>query len=166
MAYCMDAHISIGGILSTSAARALFKLARSEGVGLDWGEYSVGDYFEDFLQVIVANCSLTFFESDRAWGKFEAIEEFCIEHELTFVAHASGNGEWDAVLRWWSPGMPSVRSAESNEDADVVLTASAVRNALGSEGPADVRLARLETLLSHAAPPRLPDLAVMDIPRL
>ncbi|NYF33621.1 hypothetical protein [Sphingopyxis sp. JAI108] len=89
MADRVPAFIAIGGRLDAALFSELVETVQAEGLSLDWG----GEPFEPEHRQIAE--PLTLYAENVAWGRFDALEPFCVAHGLPFVRWAGGcPGQW------------------------------------------------------------------------
>lgn len=159
-------HIRIGGCVPVSALPDLLSAIQRDGVTDDWAGGPVADSAEELRTVIDGLCGepLSLYDEQHA-GWFDALERFCMEHQLVFVAHSSAGAEADAELRWWAPGMDAVRSCAALEDGSPVISVAAIAAVLEA-WPRRGLLRRIAALAAEATPPPLPPLTVGDDARL
>jgi hypothetical protein len=153
--------ITVGGQLRADMIDSFFDAVENEGVSYDWD----GGPFADspaHLRELIEACDgePLVMRDSRHPGRFDALEAFCRENGLTFVAHASAGAEADAELRWWTPGLAEIRTRLAVEDGSPAFTLREIRETLGG-GAADERLARLEVWLAENTPPEVPPMGIL-----
>lgn len=89
MADRVSASIVIGGSLSASAYAELVALISDEGLSTEWD----GEAFE--LHHRTVGQPLRLYAHEVAWGRFEALESWCIQYDVPFVRWSGGyGGQW------------------------------------------------------------------------
>lgn len=115
MANRVPASICIGGQLSPDLFDALVTKIQFEGLSVEWG----GELFRASHRV--PGEPLELFDEECAWGQFDGLEAFCVEHKLPFLRWAGGYpGEWSPErLVFRGAGQPD--SYTVDEGDNVVL---------------------------------------------
>ena len=124
MADRVSVAIRIGGSLPLALLPAFCAAIESDGVCIDWE----GTPFDPVL--LDQGASLYLAAHDIAWGKFEAIERFCVEHHLLFARWACGAPGSFGPERVVFDGA-RVRSFAASDDDEILISAETVRG-LGS----------------------------------
>lgn len=89
MANRVPASILIGGQVKPDLLSELVEKIRFEGLAVEWG----GETFDARHRIVGEPLAL--FDEECAWGQFDELEAFCVEHKLPFVRWAGGYpGEW------------------------------------------------------------------------
>lgn len=116
--------IRIGGSLSPALLPALFAAIESDGAFTDWdGTAFVPDDLDQSGPLYLADHQV-------AWGRFEAIAVFCVDHGLVFARWAGGAPGALGPERVVFDGT-SVRCFAASGDDEVMISAETVRG-LGS----------------------------------
>ena len=125
MADRVSASIVLGGTISTVALAELAKLIEQEGLSIDWdGEpFQPGD--------ITPGQPLSLHAHEVAWGRFEALESWCVANAVPFARWSGAYaGQWGAERVVFSgDGEPA--SFAADED-DCVLIGRDTAERLGS----------------------------------
>lgn len=115
MADRVSATITIGGSIDRAKLLDLTEIIQSEGLSTDW------DGEEFALSQIVDGEPLRVMAHDVAWGRFEGLEQFCIDEALPFVRWSgSHGGQWGAE-RLVFTGNGQATRYPCSEDDDVVI---------------------------------------------
>lgn len=89
MADRVSASITLGGVLSAADYATLAEIIASERLSIEWD----GPPFEPSHRAV--NSPLRLYAHDVAWGRFEALEDWCIEKRLAFARWSGGYaGQW------------------------------------------------------------------------
>ena len=134
MADRVSASISIGGSLDRDKLLDLAAIVNAEGLSTDWDG-------EDFtLSQLPNDAVLTLMAHEVAWGRFEALEEFCVAEELPFARWCGCYaGQWGAErVVFVGDGEPA--SYVADEEDRVLL-----------DQPTVDRLATIEAIRDHFA---------------
>lgn len=125
MADRVSASITIGGTLSRSLLPDLAALIEAEGLSTEWdGEPFTPAQFPD-------NAPLELMAHEVAWGRFERLESWCVEHGLPFARWSGGySGQWGAERTVFT-GAGEARSYAADED-DYLLIGRCTVERLGS----------------------------------
>lgn len=91
MADCVSASITIGGTLPRSLLPDLAALVQAEELSTEWD----GETFT--LAMFREGAPLELMAHEVAWGRFERLESWCVEHRLPFARWSGGySGQWGA----------------------------------------------------------------------
>lgn len=147
MADRVSASITVGGPVPASAYAELADAIASEGLSTEWaGEPFTSDQHTE-------GEPLRLFAHEVAWGRFEELEAWCVEHRLPFARWSGAySGEWGADrVVFTGEGEPISYSAD--EDDRVVIHRDTIE-----------RLGSLEAVLAHfdAADAPVPPLMIID----
>jgi len=125
MADRVSASITIGGSVSAATYAELATIIADEGLATEWdGETFTPDQH-------VPGEPLRLFAHEVAWGRFEALEAFCVAERLPFARWSGAYpGQWDPE-RVVFDGSGEPRSFGASEDNEVVVGRHSVE-ALGS----------------------------------
>lgn len=145
---CMYAEIRIGGPITADNKAKLLGLLASES------DFEPDESFEDGGYLNGRN-------ADAPWGRFDQTEAFCIEHGLSFRRQSAGHYDYDAVIRWWAPGMSDQWECLSTQDGEPVIRVDVIRS-MAARG--DSMGALLAYLDASYPPPAPPALVVVDAP--
>lgn len=116
--------IRIGGSLSPDLLHGFCAAVASDGAFTDWE----GTAFDpDDLDTSVP---LYLADHEVAWGRFEAIETFCVDHALVFARWAGGTPGAFGPERVVFDGT-TVRRFSASDDDEILISAETVRG-LGS----------------------------------
>lgn len=149
---CSSATITIGGAPTRAAAAALAAACREDGFAYD-----------ELAEAAGQGAALEIAHNDRPWATFPNIEHACQEQGLPFqVTFGARTGEWEAGVRWWTPGMGAPATCQTREEGGpTVVSATAVRRVLDDESRStDERLDRLRALVDAVTPPTVPPFVV------
>ena len=134
MADRVSASITIGGTLSQSLLPDLSALVEAEGLSTEWD----GEPFT--LAMFREGAPLELMAHEVAWGRFERLESWCVEHGLPFARWSGGySGQWGAERTVFT-GAGEARSYAADED-DYLLIGRCTAERLGS----------YEAILAHFA---------------
>lgn len=125
MADRVSASITIGGTLSQSLLPDLTALVEAEGLSTEWD----GEPFT--LAMFREGAPLELMAHEVAWGRFERLESWCVEHGLPFARWSGGySGQWGAERTVFT-GAGEARSYAADED-DYLLIGRCTVERLGS----------------------------------
>ena len=121
----VSASIVIGGALGAEAFLELAGVIADEGLATEWD----GEPFDPEHRT--AGEPLRLYAHEVAWGRFERLEAWCVEHALPFARWSGAySGQWGAErVVFTGSGEPT--SYAVDEDDDVVIGREAVQR-LGS----------------------------------
>lgn len=127
MADRVSASITIGGSLPASLLPSFAAAIELEGLSAEWG----GEPFT--LDDMPDDAPLSLMAHEVAWGRFEALEAFCIAHGLAFARWSGGySGQWGAErLVFTGSGEPTSYAADED---DYILMGRCTAQRLGSYG--------------------------------
>lgn len=131
MANRVPASILIGGQVTPDVFRALTQKIQFEGLAIEWG----GENFEARHRVVGEPLAL--FDEECAWGQFDELEAFCVEHRLPFLRWAGGYpGEWSPErLVFRGDGKPDSYMVDESDnvviDRRMIVEFGSVAAALG-----------------------------------
>lgn len=149
MADRVSASIQIGGALTVAVYAELASIIADEGLSIEWD----GEPFEPDHRT--AGEPLHLYAHQVAWGRFEALETWCVKNNLAFARWSGGfGGEWGAErVVFTREGEPASYAAD--EDDRVVIYRDTVE-----------RLGSVEAILAFfdAADVPVPPLVVEDDP--
>ena len=131
MADRVSASISIGGSLDRDKLLDLAAIVNAEGLSTDW------DGEDITLSQLPSDAALTLMAHEVAWGRFDALEEFCVAEGLPF-ARWSGfyAGQWGAE-RVVFVGVREPASYVTDEEDRVLLDRPTVDRLATIEGIRD-----------------------------
>lgn len=111
----VSATITIGGVINRTRLLDLAELIKTEALSKDWDG-------EDFcLSQFVDGEPLKVMAHEVAWGRFDGLEQFCVEQSLPFVRWSgSYAGQWGAERVVFSGDAPPT-SYPCDEDDYVVI---------------------------------------------
>lgn len=128
--------IRIGGSLSPALLPAFCAAIESDGACNDWeGTAFVPEDIDQSAPLYLAN-------HEVAWGRFEAIEAFCVDHGLLFARWAGGAPGGFGPERVVFDGT-TVRSFATSDDDEILVSDETVRG-LGSYAAVMSHLAAAE----------------------
>lgn len=134
MADRVSASITIGGTLPRSLLPDLAALVQAEGLSTEWD----GEPFT--LSMFREGEPLELMAHEVAWGRFEHLETWCVEHGLPFARWSGAYcGQWGAE-RVVFTGAGEVRSYAADEDDYLLIGRCTVE-----------RLDSYEAILAHFA---------------
>lgn len=145
MADRVSASITIGGAVPADQLVAFAEAIQNEGLFTEWG----GEPFD--LRELPTDGPLSLMAHEVAWGRFEELEAFCIEHGLPFARWSGGYGcEWGPERLVFS-GSGEPQSYDADENDRIVISRDVVD-----------RLGILEAIVAHfeAADIPIPPLVV------
>lgn len=149
MADRVSASIQIGGALTAVAFTELAIAIANEGLSTEWD----GEPFQPEHRSIGEHLHL--YAHEVAWGRFEALETWCVEQKLPFARWSGGyGGQWGAErVVFTGEGEPTSYAAD--EDDQVVVYRDTIE-----------RLGSVEAILAFfdAADTPVPPLVVVDDP--
>lgn len=124
MVDCVSASITVGGILSPADLDDFIERIADQELSLEWdGEpFTAADCVTDNPLSLMAH--------EVPWGRFDALEAFCIEQGLVFTRWCGGCGSW-GPQRAVFHGRGKVMNYLT-DDEDEVLLDRAKAGALGS----------------------------------
>ncbi len=112
--------IRIGGTLSPALLSAFCAAIESDGACTDWeGSAFVLDDLDPTVPLYLA-------DHEVAWGRFEAIEAFCVDHGLVFARWSGGAAGAFGPERVVFDGK-SVSSYASSDDDEILVSADTLR---------------------------------------
>jgi len=125
MADRVSASIIIGGTVPQSLLPDLAALVEAEGLSNEWD----GEPFT--LAMFREGAPLELMAHEVAWGRFERLESWCVEHGLPFARWSGGySGQWGAERAVFT-GAGEVQSYAADED-DYLLVGRCTVERLGS----------------------------------
>lgn len=147
MADRVSVAIKLGGMLPRAFLVGLLAAIADDGASTDWEgtEFSVSDLSVDQPLALMAN--------EVAWGRFDAIEQFCRDNELVFSRWAGGCAGSFGPERVVFDREHEMSFAVTDDD-EVMISYDDVR-----------RLATLEAIEAHfaAADLTVPPLVIVDV---
>lgn len=159
MANRVPASILIGGQITPDIFSALVEKIQFEGLAIQWG----GEIFDASHHIVGEPLAL--FEEECAWGRFDDLEPFCIEHGLPFIRWAGGYpGEWSPErLIFRGSGEPDSYMVDESDrvviDRHMVVELGSVEAALGYFEAAEFEIPPL--LVEGDPPPVAPSPTVV-----
>lgn len=160
MANRVPASILIGGLVTPDLFSALVEKIQFEGLAVQWG----GEIFDASHRSIGEPLAL--FDEECAWGQFDTLEPFCIEHGLPFIRWAGGYpGEWSPErLIFRGDGQPDSYMVDESDrvviDRHMIVELGSVEAALGYFEAAEFEI---PPLVVEGDPPP-PTLAAAAVP--
>lgn len=125
MADRVSASITIGGDMTAATYAALAAIIADDGLSIEWD----GATFEPHERV--DGEPLRLMAHEVPWGRFEALEAFCVEQRIPFARWSGAYpGQWDPE-RVVFTGAGESRSFGASED-DEVMIGRHTAQALGS----------------------------------
>lgn len=126
MADCMAAEITIGGPIPQALVEGLCEAIGHDGPALDWGDGNFEPKSADDIRGALTGPGLLVLRDDQAaWGKFDAIEGFCVEHGISFDRDCDGKYEYPAEHVRFRKGMSEPLEEEAI-DGNAVINKSAL----------------------------------------
>ena len=61
------------------------------------------------------------------WGNCDDLKAFCVKHNLPYNHHCESNGEYNASIEYWLPGMKDPIVVTCDAEGHPVLNAEAIR---------------------------------------
>lgn len=147
MADRVSACITLGGTVPASTYAELADVIASEGLSTEWD----GEPFEPHQRT--TGEPLRLFAHEVAWGRFEELEAWCVEHRLPFARWSGAyGGQWGAERVVFTGEGEPVSYAADEDDCIMIDRDTAQR--LGS----------MAAILAHfdAADAAVPPLVVGD----
>lgn len=115
MANRVSASIELGGMLSANNYAELVETIADEGLSIEWD----GEPFEPHHRT--EGQSLSLYAHDVAWGRFDALETWCVTMCIPFVRWSGAySGQWGAE-RVVFTGDGDPQSYAADEDDYVVI---------------------------------------------
>lgn len=128
----VSASIAIGGMLPANLLSGFVKAVESEALSTEWG----GEPFT--IDDMPEGRSLHLMAHEVAWGRFEELESFCVEHGLPFARWSGAYScEWGAE-RVVFTGSGEPQSYEADDNDNIVFNREVVD-----------RLGMLEAIQAH-----------------
>ncbi len=126
MADYVAAHITIGGPISDRLVPKLCDAIGRQGVSLDWGEFDFcparSDDLLEVCQEIAAANVLRLFSDEVAYGNFDLLQEFLVDHEIPFDRWHESKYEIPCELMVYRPGT-ELRFFLTNLEGEIVVRA-------------------------------------------
>ena len=124
MADRVSASITIGGTLPSALVAAFVAAVENEGLWTDWDKtpFTFADLPDGEPLALMAH--------EVAWGRFEALEAFCVEHQLPFARWAGAYPcQWGAErVVFTGSGEPQCYAADED---DYILVGRCTVESLG-----------------------------------
>ena len=147
MADRVSASITLGGTIAPSAYAELADVITAENLSTEWD----GDPFTPDQRI--EGEPLRLFAHEVAWGRFEQLEAWCVEHRMPFARWSGAyGGQWGAErVVFTGEGEPTSYAAD--EDDRVMIDRDTAQ-----------RLGSIEAILAHfdAADTAVPPLVIGD----
>lgn len=147
MADRVSAAITVGGTVPQSTYAELTDVIASEGLSTEWD----GEPFESDQRT--EGEPLCLFAHEVAWGRFEQLEAWCVEHGMPFARWSGAyGGQWGAE-RVVFTGVGEPTSYAADEEDRIMVHRDTVE-----------RLGSMETVLAHfeAADFVIPPLSIIS----
>ena len=111
MADRVSASITLGGTVSPTAYAELADVIAAEDLSTEWG----GDPFQPDQRI--EGEPLRLVAHEVAWGRFEELEAWCVEHRIPFARWSGAyGGEWGAErVVFTGDGEPKSYAADEND---------------------------------------------------
>ncbi len=159
----IPALIEIGGPIPRALVPKLLRRIKAEGLRWNWCEEPVAASTpEELLTELKRHDSevLSIGDDQAAWGEFE-LEDFLMEHNITFDRRSDAKYEHDGLLVQFRPGMKEPAERLATQDGEATLRLDDLRpiQKLLRKGKHHEALAELDKLLD-AIPP-LPPLSIV-----
>lgn len=159
----IPALIEIGGPIPRALVPKLLRRIKAEGLRWNWCEEPVAASTpEELLTELKRHDSevLSIGDDQAAWGEFE-LEDFLMEHNITFDRRSDAKYEYDGLLVRFRPGMKEPAETLATQDGDPTIPLDELRpiQELLRHGQHQQALAALDTLLD--AIPHLPPLSIV-----
>lgn len=71
-------------------------------------------------------------DPEVAWGKFEDLEKFCEDHDLTYRRETEGKYEYDPETAYWTPGMKEALCMVTSRDGNATVQVGTLRHEIGN----------------------------------
>lgn len=116
MADRVSASIQIGGVLTAAVFTELASIIADEGLSTEWD----GEPFEPAHRSVGEPLHL--YAHEVAWGRFEALESWCVEQKLPFARWSGGyGGQWGPErVVFIGEGEPTSYAADEDDRIVVV----------------------------------------------
>jgi hypothetical protein len=121
----VSASISIGGILPRSLHHEFIDIIQSEGLRTDW------DGPEFTPEDLIEGKPLDLMAYDVAWGMFDTLEQYCVDHSLAYRRSSDGFSGSFGAERIVFDGVNGPYNYDTNDD-DMVVLLQATIDHLGS----------------------------------
>ncbi len=122
--------ISIGGKIPRKVAEELCGVISSEGLSLGWdGEPFEPKKPEDLVEAD-KDTGLTLYDVERAWGSFDDLEEFLVEHGIAFDRSHEPKYEYDGELVMFRPGMRVAEVFTADTSGKILVRAEELQNVI------------------------------------
>lgn len=83
---------------------------------------------DDGLPLIHYNGSLRFYVAQARWGRFENLEEFCVENNLSYIRNSDSYDEYLPEVEWWTPGMEAKETLICDNEQQVTIRTEYIRD--------------------------------------
>ena len=121
----VSASISIGGMLPRSLQTEFIEIIQSEGLKTDW------DGAEFTPEELIEDKPLDLMAYDVAWGRFDTLEQYCVDHGLAYRRSSAGFSGSFGPERIVFDGVNGPLNYDTNDDDMVVLLQATIEH-LGS----------------------------------
>jgi hypothetical protein len=121
----VSASISIGGVLPRSLHSEFIEIIQSEGLKTDW------DGAEFTSEELIGGQPLNLMAYDVAWGRFDTLEQYCVDHALAYRRSSCGYSGSFGPERIVFDGVNGPLNYDVNDDDMVVLLQATIEH-LGS----------------------------------
>lgn len=152
------AEISIGGTIPQHLTTKFIKAIAATKAALAWGEETFTPATrQDLMAALNEDGVLALCDEERAWGEFEALEEFLSKHHLPFIRHHEAKYEYDAETHWLDQEGQE-HWAITDQDGNQLVAAGELREALQDIDP----IGKIKALLGPEIPQAPPKLEIFE----
>jgi hypothetical protein len=117
----VSASISIGGNLPRSLHPEFIEIIQSEGLRTDW------DGAEFTPEYLIEGKPLDLMAYDVAWGQFDMLEQYCVDHKLAYRRSSGGFSDSFGPERIVFDGVKGPLNYDTNDDDMVVLLEATIK---------------------------------------
>jgi hypothetical protein len=121
----VSASISVGGILPRLLHPEFVQIIQSEGLKTDW------DGLAFMREELIEGKPLDLMAYDVAWGRFDILEQYCVDHALAYRRSSGGFSGSFGPERIVFDGINGPLNYDTNDDDMVVLLEATIEH-LGS----------------------------------
>ena len=127
----VSASISIGGVLPRSLHHEFIEIIQLEGLKTEW------DGPEFTPEELVEGATLDLMAYNVAWGSFDALEQYCVDHGLAYRRSSCGFSGSFGPERIVFDGVNGPLNYDTNDDDMVVLLQATIEHLGSMEAIAD-----------------------------
>lgn len=114
--------MTIGGKASTKVIEE--DLVEAVGENFSSGD-GQGELIFDMIADALGRKTNVTFQGERNFGCADELEAFCQEHGFSYhLSWSAVPGQFDAGLKYWSPGMEDAKEEGANDDGEPIITLS------------------------------------------